>query len=210
MYKDIKVLVIGTDINAYYMTRCYHELTGKKADTIGNRAIPYTNISNPITIKDFNNKENFKKALIEYGEKNKEYKILLIATSDKYVRMVSEEKSLLEKYYVFNYPDIKIVNNLLVKEKFYDIYKNMGIDMPETLIYSCNGEENINKIKNHFKEYPIIIKPSDGVEYHNLEITLDKVYKAKNEDELERIILKIKEAGYKNNLIIQEFIPGDD
>ena len=74
MYEDIKVLIIGTDINAYYMSRCYHELTVKKADTIGNRAIPYTNITNPIIIKDFNNKENFKKALIEYGEKNKNIK----------------------------------------------------------------------------------------------------------------------------------------
>ena len=210
MNDNIKVLIIGTDINAYYMSRCYHELTGKKADTIGNRAIPYTNITNPIIIKDFNNIENFKKALIEYGEENKEYKILLIATSDKYVKMVAEEKSLLEKYYVFNYPDINIVKSLLIKEKFYDIYKNMGIDMPETLIYSCDGTDDISKIKKHFKEYPIIIKPSDGVEYHNLEITLDKVYKVKNEEELEKVILKIKDAGYKNNLIIQEFIPGDD
>ena len=31
---NIKVLIIGTDINAYYMSRCYHELTGKKADII--------------------------------------------------------------------------------------------------------------------------------------------------------------------------------
>ena len=92
MENDIKVLIIGTDINSYYMSRCYHELTGKKADIIGNRAIPYTSISNAIVIKDFNNKENFINALIEYGEKNKKYKILLIATSDLYVKMVSEEK----------------------------------------------------------------------------------------------------------------------
>ena len=210
MEDKIKVLIIGTDINSYYMSRCYHELTGKKADIIGNRAIPYTKISNPIIIENFNNKENFKKALIEYGEKNKDYKILLIATSDLYVKMVSEEKSLLEKYYVFNYPDINIVNNLLIKEKFYDIYKHMGIDIPETCIYKCNENEDINKIKEKFKEYPIIIKPSDGVEYHNLEIVLDKVYKVYNSEELEKTILKIKEAGYKNNLIIQEFIPGDD
>ena len=99
MDKDLKVLIIGTDINAYYMSRCYHELTGKKADTIGNRAIPYTKISNPIIINNFNDKEIFKNALIEYGEKNKEHKILLIATSDLYVKMVTEEKGLLEKYY---------------------------------------------------------------------------------------------------------------
>lgn len=210
MKDNIKVLIIGTDINAYYMSRCYHELTGKKADIIGNRAIPYTLISNPIIIKDFNNKENFRKALINYGEENKKNNILLIATSDLYVKMVMEEKSLLEKYYVFNYPDINIVNNLLVKETFYETYKNMGLDMPETLIYKCNQNDDINKIKEHFKEYPIIIKPSDVVEYHNLEETLDKVYKVYNEEELEKVILKIEKSGYKNNLIIQEFIPGDD
>ena len=56
MKNKVKALIIGTDINAYYMSRCYHELTGEKADIIGNRAIPYTNISNPIIIKDFNKK----------------------------------------------------------------------------------------------------------------------------------------------------------
>lgn len=210
MEEKIKVLIIGTDINAYYMSRCYHELTGKKADTIGIRAIPYTKISNPIIIKDFNNKENFRKALIEYGEKNKEYKILLIATSDLYVKMVAEEREILEKYFIFNYPDINIVNNLLVKEVFYEVYKNMGIDMPETHIYKCNQNDDINKIKERFKEYPIIIKPSDGVEYHSLETVLDKVYKVYNEEELKNVILKIENAGYNKNLIIQEFIPGDD
>ena len=210
MEDNIKVLIIGTDINAYYMSRCYHELTGKKADIIGNRAIPYTSISNPIVIKNFNNKENFRKALINYGEENKNNNILLIATSDLYVKMVMEEKGLLEKYYVFNYPNINIINNLLVKETFYEIYKNMGLDMPETYIYKCNQNADINKIKEYFKEYPIIIKPSDVVEYHNLEETLDKVYKVYNEEELEKVILKIEKSGYKNNLIIQEFIPGDD
>lgn len=208
---DTKVLIIGTDINAYYMSRCYHEITGKKADIIGNRAIPYTSISNPIIVNDFNNKENFKKALIKYGEKNKEYNILLIATSDLYVKMVSEEKGLLEKYYVFNYPDIELVNNLLIKEKFYSIYENMGLDMPKTYIYPCNKNESIQKIKDYFKEYPIIIKPSDGVEYHKLDGEgLAKVYKAHSEEELEKIIKKIENAGYNKNLIIQEFIPGDD
>ena len=211
MDDKIKVLIMGTDINAYYMSRCYHELTGKKADIIGNRAMPYTDISNSIIIKDFNNKENFIKALTEYGEKNKDYEILLIATSDLYVKLVAEDKSLLEKYYVFNYPDIELVNNLLVKEKFYDIYKDMGLDMPKTYIYPCNKNEDINKIKKCFNEYPIIIKPSDGVEYHSLDdTTLAKVYKIHSEEELEKIIKKIENAGYNKNLIIQEFIPGDD
>ena len=214
MYKDINVLIIGTDINAYYMSRCYHELTGKKVDLIGKAPMAFTSVSNITNIQIEDNlwdSNTFVETLINYAEnKNSDKKILLIGTNDNYVKLIIENKSLLEKYYVFNYPDINIVNNLLIKEKFYDIYKHMGIDIPETCIYKCNENEDINKIKEKFKEYPIIIKPSDGVEYHNLEIVLDKVYKVYNSEELEKTILKIKEAWYKNNLIIQEFIPGDD
>ena len=209
---NVKVLILGTDINTYYMSRCYHELTGKKADIIGNRAIPYTTISNPIIVNDFNNRENFINALTKYGEENKNKKILLIATSDLYVKMVAENKNILEKYFYFNYPDLEVVNNLLIKEKFYNIYKDMGIDIPKTYLYPCNKNDNINKIKKYFNnEYPIIIKPSDGVEYHKLDDAgLAKVYKAHDELELEKIIKKIENAGYNKNLIIQEFIPGDD
>ena len=209
---NVKVLILGTDINTYYMSRCYHELTGKKADIIGNRAIPYTTISNPIIVNDFNNRENFINALNKYGEENKDKKILLIATSDLYVKMVAENKNILEKYFYFNYPNLEVVNNLLIKEKFYDIYKEMGIDIPKTYLYPCNKNDNINKIKKYFNnEYPIIIKPSDGVEYHKLDDAgLAKVYKVYDELELEKIIKKIENAGYNKNLIIQEFIPGDD
>ena len=214
MYKNIKCLIIGTDINAYYMARCYHELTGNKVDLIGKAPMAFTAVSNITKVQIEENLWDstvFVKTLIDYAKKQKNNeKILLIGTNDNYVKLIMENKSILEKYYVFNYPDINIINNLLIKENFYKNYKNMGLDMPETAIYECNKNDNINKIKERFKEFPIIIKPSDGVEYHHLEETLDKVYKVYNYEELEKVILKIEKAGYNNNLIIQEFIPGDD
>ena len=33
--KDFRCLIIGTDINAYYLARCYHEYTGRKPDMLG-------------------------------------------------------------------------------------------------------------------------------------------------------------------------------
>lgn len=214
MKDETKVLIIGTDINAYYMSRCYHELTGKKVNLIGKAPMAFTSVSNITNIQIEENlwdSKVFVDTLINYAKKQKNNeKILLIGTNDMYVKLIAENKSLLEKYYVFNYPDINIINNLLVKEIFYEKYKNMGLDMPETYIYKCNQNDDIKKIKEVFKEYPIIIKPSDGVEYHHLEETLDKVYKVYNYEELKKVILKIEKAGYNNNLIIQEFIPGDD
>ena len=210
---NIKVLIIGTDINAYYMARCWHELTGKKADLIGKEKMAFTSVSKITNIQiesDLWDNETFINVVLEYANKNKGYKLLLIGTNDNYVKLISQNRKVLEKYYSFNYPNLELINNLLIKEKFYDLYKNMGIDMPKTYIYPCNKNENLNKIKEKFNEYPIIIKPSDGIEYHHLEEVLDKVYKVKNEDELENTIRKIEKAGYNNNLIIQEFIPGDD
>ncbi len=213
MDNDIKVLIIGTDINAYYMARCYHELTGKNADLIGKENMAFTSVSKITNIQIEPNlwdNDTFVKVLLDYAEKNKNKKILLIGTNDNYVKLISENKKILEKYYIFNYPDIEIVNNLLIKEKFYTKYKDIGLDMPSTYFYKCNQNDSIEKVKQYFKEYPIIIKPSDGVEYHHLEQVLDKVYKVYNEEKLEEVIKKIENAGYNNTLIIQEFIPGDD
>lgn len=213
MDNNIKVLIIGTDINAYYMARCYHELTGRKADLIGKANMAFTSVSKITNIQIEDNlwdNDTFVKLLLNYAEKNKNSRILLIGTNDNYVKLISENKKILEKYYIFNYPDIEIVNNLLIKEKFYTKYKDMGLDMPLTYFYKCNQNDNIENVKKYFKEYPIIIKPSDGVEYHHLDEVLDKVYKVYNDEKLEEVIKKIENAGYNNTLIIQEFIPGDD
>ena len=213
MDNNIKVLIIGTDINAYYMARCYHELTGRKADLIGKANMAFTSVSKITNIQIEDNlwdNDTFVKVLLNYAEKNKNSRILLIGTNDNYVKLISENKKILEKYYIFNYPDIEIVNNLLIKEKFYTKYKDMGLDMPLTYFYKCNQNDNIENVKKYFKEYPIIIKPSDGVEYHHLDEVLDKVYKVYNDEKLEDVIKKIENAGYNNTLIIQEFIPGDD
>ena len=40
-----KVLIVGTDINAYYMARCYHEIYHKKVDLIGRVAMSFTSLS---------------------------------------------------------------------------------------------------------------------------------------------------------------------
>jgi len=197
------------------MSRCYYELTGCKVDLIGKAPMAFTKFSKIVNVTICENlwdSKTFVNTLVGYA-KEKEYKkkILLIATNDNYVKLVAENKDKLSKYFEFNYPDASIVNSLLVKEVFYDKYKDMGLDMPKTYIYKCNqNKKDVNNISKNFSEYPLIIKPSDGVEYHKLDVVLDKVYKVYDEEELKNTIRKIEDAGYNDNLIIQEFIPGDD
>jgi D-aspartate ligase len=209
---NIEILVLGTDINAYYMARCYHELYHKKVTIIGMQKMAftsYTNICDVIYYDNLYDNDTFKESLEKYAKEKdlKDQKILLVATSDTYAKIVSENKEFLEKYYVFNYPTIDIINNFLVKDVFYTVYKDYGLDFPNTIIYNCS-EEDIPKVEF---SYPLIIKPGNAINYNKHHFTgQKKVFKVHDEKEYYDTIKLIKDSGYVNNLIIQEFIPGDD
>ncbi len=206
---NFTVLLLGSDANAYYMARCFHELYHKRVDLMNYRLIAvteHTNIINFIQSPVLDNGEIFVKTVNEYAQNCTFEKILLIATNDKYVRLIAENKEKLDKKFVFNYPTLEIVNNLLVKDNFYNAYKN-DLELPKTFVYSCKQK---NEIKNGFT-YPIVLKAGNGVEYNKHHFDgMSKVYKIQSFDELLATIKQIENSGYSDNLIIQEFIPGDD
>lgn len=207
-----KVVILGTDINAYYMARNFHEKYNIKPHIIGKQEMNFTRFSDILTYEIEPNlwdTEAFKNILEKYALNNKNEKLVLVASNDHYVRLIVENKEFLSKYYLFNYPSLEIINNLLIKDNFYTKYKDYEIDMPLTYIYKCNTKLDLNEI-NKFM-YPIIIKPGNGVNYYEHEfIGQAKVYKVNNENELKEVVEKIEKSGYSDNLIIQEFIPGDD
>lgn len=210
---SFKVVILGSDINAYYMARNFHEEYGIKSHLIIKTPMYFTSLSKILDYEVVPNlwqKEKFLNALNNYAENNKSSKLILVPSNDNYVRLIAENKKELEKKYLFNCPDIKIVDNLLVKDKFYEFVKDYDIDIPKTYIHNCADEKIIFKKIENFS-YPLILKPSDGIKYHNIEFEGQaKVYKIDTEDELVKIVSKIKSSGYDDKLIIQEYIPGDD
>ena len=208
---EFKVLIIGSDINAYYMARCYHELYNRKIDIICKSRMgftSYSNITNIIIEPNLWDSDTFVNVLKKYALDN-DYdntKILLIGTNDFYVRLIVENKQELSKYFCFNYPTVDIVNNVLIKENFYLAYKDSNLDLPKTVIYKCLS----NNIPN-WDTFPMILKPGDGFLYHKHEFEgMKKVYKIYSNDELVNSIKEIEASGYDGNLILQEFIPGGD
>lgn len=207
---NFNVLILGSDPNAYYMARSYHELYNKKVDMISVASMWITKCSKIINfsiVPRIYEAEVFVNTLNNYAEKNKEFeKILLIGANDQYVRLIVENKDKISKIFVHNYPRLDIINTVLIKDAFYKAFGNQ-LDVPKTLVYSCKERP---EIKDDFT-YPIILKPGNGIEYHHNHFDgMSKVYKIKSFVELKSVIKKIEDSGYKENLIIQEFIPGDD
>ncbi len=207
---DFIVLILGSDINAYYMARCYHEEYNKKAYMIGKLGMNFTSYSKIINLEiydDLQDENSFKKILKSFYMKHRNKKILLIGSNDTYVRLIIENQDYLKKYFIFPYFDIDLLNNLLLKERFYSNFNDLS--KPETFVYNVNEILDRTKIKKY--GYPLILKPSNGILYHEHDFSNQhKVYKVKNFHELIDVIEVIKKSGYNGNLIIQKYIQGDD
>lgn len=205
------LLIIGADTNAYYMSRCYHELTGNKAYSLAKNPIWFTDCSK-IIIPKYNDNLREEKVLLEelnnFYNEHKNEKILLVAASENYIELISKNKDKLKDKFYFNYANIDIIETLSNKELFYKKYMNNGIiDLPKTLYLDLSKDTDI---KIDFT-YPIIVKAANVVAYRKLVFPgQNKIYKVKDYNELKEIINTIKNGGYHDTLIIQEYIPGDD
>lgn len=205
------VLIIGSDANAYYMARCYHEYSGKKAYVLAKSMLPFTHYSNILNIyydSSIWDEKGFLNAIYSFKEKHNNKKILLISSNECYAGFISKNKEILLKdNFIFNYSNTEIIDSLMYKEIFYKKYKDSCLDLPNTYYFDCKKEKKFNKSVN----FPIILKPSNVIEYNHLSFDgKNKIYKIENKKELDNTINKIIDSGYKDTLIIQDFIPGDD
>ena len=198
---NFEVIIIGSDANAYYMARCVHELYNKKVKLIAHKPMSFVNHSNIIEatydsrLWDIN---KFADAMNEYVKNINADKIVCISSNETYARGLVANKNKLDKRIVFNYVDLNFLDSLMMKDKFYETYKDSGL-LPKTIIYNLNDE-----LKLDF-DFPIIIKPNDVIDFNHINL-----YKLNNMDEVNHTIESFRNSSYKGKLIIQEYIPGDD
>ena len=206
---DFEVLILGTDANAYYMARCCYEAFHKKAYLIGNERLSFTKYSDILHIQNINMWEQdvFFETLNAFAKEHFGKKIVLVSTNETYSEFISGNKEKLSEQYVYNYPSVEVIKSLTNKETFYKTYENSCLLFPKTIYYDCKLNEN------NFTDltYPIVIKPANVVMYNHLYFEgKNKIYKVNSEEEFFSTISIIKQSGYTDRLIIQEFIPGDD
>lgn len=204
-------LIVGMDANAYYMARCYHEKYNKKAYLIGKHPIWFTELSDIVNVKYYDDiweEESFLKILDEFYEEHKGEKILLVTATENYIELISKNKDYLDKKFYFNYPNNEIIDSLINKEIFYKKYMDNGIiDLPKTIYFDCSSNSSINVDFS----YPIIVKPANVVMYRHMDFPgKNKIYKVESKEELDNIVDTIKSGGYTDTLILQEYIEGDD
>lgn len=203
-------ILLGSDMNAYGMARSFYEAYGIKPLVLGRSNLSATQNSDILHLKvieDLNEEETFLPAMLDIAKENKGKKLLLLACGDDYAKLIIRNKDKLTPYFAVPYIDEKLMDRLVLKENFYDICEQYGFSYPRTDLCTY---ENYKDFSPNFS-YPIIIKASNSVAYWNCSFPgKKKVFVAHDKAEKDAILEAIYSSSYKDNLTIQEFIPGDD
>lgn len=208
-YIDFIPVLFGSDINVYGMARAFHEEYGINSIAISKTIYTATvdsKIINFIIEKDLDNPDTFLQTLLNLKKQHKQ-KLLLVPCGDGYVELLVKFQDQLKDKFYFNCLSESLLTTLSLKESFYQICDKYGFEYPQTDVITYEDY----KTKPVQIAFPIVIKASNSVDYLKCSFAgKRKVFISQDKAEYDRILNAIYSSSYKDNLTIQEFIPGDD
>lgn len=202
-------VLLGADLNAYNIAKAFHERYGVVSYAFGRYAVGATKYSRIVrftAVENLDTEEVAIETLLNFAREHGGSTLIAFGCTDDYVGMISKNKKRLEGTYIVPYIDYDLMERITRKEEFYKICEELEIPYPKTKIY--HKGDTLNDLGF---DYPIIIKPSVSALYWHFPFDgMKKVYRAKSREDAEKIIGAIYGAGYPENLIIQDTVPGDD
>ncbi|USS85219.1 carboxylate--amine ligase [Fructilactobacillus myrtifloralis] len=207
-------ILLGSDFNVYGMARSFYALYGQPVRAIAEQQLAPTRFSKIVDltlVPGFSEDPawitEMKKLKQEYASHNEP--VILIGCSDGYAELIAKHKAELEDVFICPYVDYQLLKQLNNKESFYQLCDQYGLPYPGTKIIS-KADYHKHQIAQPFG-YPVAVKPANSVEW--LDIRFEgrkKAFIIHNEAEYRTVIGKIFDNGYQSDVIVQDFIPGDD
>jgi len=208
MHEKIMPVLLGADLNCYNIARAFHERYGVRSHAFGRYRIGVTSntrILDFTVVPDLDDPESAKSMLLEFAKAHSDKIMIAFGCTDAYVELLAKLKPELSEYYIVPYTDYHLIKRLTDKSRFYELCRRMGIPFPATHVITPEDKPEIP-----FRP-PVVIKPAVSAEYWKHEFEgMKKVYIAETVEEALGIISKIRAAGYPENIIVQDRIPGDD
>lgn len=207
-------VVLGADILGYTYVRSFHEAYGLTSIVLATADVKATSASRFCDyriVEGIDQEERLIACLTELGhELSAQGKVgFLVGSGDWYARILSQHKPELEAWFYVPYIDFSLLDMLTQKEYFYRLCEELNIPYPRTWVYDC-ADPDVRIPVEEFT-YPLIAKPSNSARYHYAEFAgKKKIFEVETPEELDRIFRALQASCYDRELVVQEFIPGED
>ena len=192
--KDLLPVLLGSDANVYGMARSFYMEYGVTSLAIGKGALAATANSKLVKMAvvepNLEDDAVFVRTLTDFAKAHAGKTLVLVSCGDNYTGLMARARAELD-----------------TKEFFYQACERHGLSYPRT--FGCTNE-NYKTVELPFP-FPCIIKASNSVAYWNCKFPhKKKVFVAYNKEEFDAITAAIYSSSYQDNLVLQEYIPGDD
>ena len=209
--KDLLPVLLGSDANVYGMARSFYMEYGVTSLAIGKGALAATANSRLVKMAvvepNLEDDAVFVRTLTDFAKAHTGKTLVLVSCGDNYTGLMARARAALEPYYKFACPTPELVAELDTKEFFYQACERHGLSYPRT--FGCTNE-NYKTVELPFP-FPCIIKASNSVADWNCKFPhKKKVFVAYSKEEFDAITAAIYSSSYQDNLVLQEYIPGDD
>ncbi len=141
--------------------------------------------------------------LVDLGRKGKYKGWLIMPTDDYHVRLLSQNKEELNKYFNVTVDNWETINIFFNKRHSYPLAQEAGVPVPETFYPDCM--EDLTLISSTIN-FPCIIKPAVMLDFYKH--FKKKVFVCNNKDELTANYQRTCQVIAQKDVLIQEIIPG--
>lgn len=209
---DFLPVILGSDDNAYGMARAFHEQYGITSIIVTKGHILPTMHSKIVEKKIYDKLDEpkiFIESMLDLYEELKERadKLLVIASNENYAELAIRHKKELEPRFILPFISEELMDEVVYKERFYEICEEYGLDYPDTLIFKKGMDP---EMELPF-DFPLVVKPSDSMTYFNAQFEgKKKAYVLHDKATFSKTIRQIYSSTYEDSLIIQDYIPGND
>lgn len=215
--KQFQPVILGSDINAYGMARAFHEAYGKKSIAFAHFQLSPTKYSKIIDVRivqDFGKLDIFKQTLLQFAKtwrtENPQVELLLISCGDAYANLLSECGNELKEYFAYHTIPLGLNRRLSLKSSFYQICEDYDLPYPATKVLNAAQVQAGEHQQLPF-DFPIAMKPANSTEWLDIDFPgRKKAFIIDSPQELDTLITRSYDAGYTGEMILQDFIPGDD
>lgn len=207
-------VLVGAHVGAYSVARAFHEEYGVTSYVISGASTwvtRYSTILRFVRCADALDPDTLVRTLTSAPIADMKVPILLIGTSDSLVETIVAIRDRLPENVVAPYPSQQAMDIATRKHTFAEVAERAGVTIPRTMILDLAGEEWVEPEGVADLGFPMIVKATSPTAWRQASFEgKAKVHVATSLADLRDLVARIHAGGYRDQLVLQDRIPGDD